>query len=525
MNTKHEITNRYDVLIVGFGPAGAVAASMFGQRGHSVLVIDRMTGIYEKPRAIAIDHEILRHFDNMGIAEDVLPFVAPFTASQHYGAQGQLIRRIDMVPEPYPLGYTPSMVFTQPPVEQVLRRHADSLDTVTIELGTELIDLTDTGHEVVATLRSSEGEVRNVAAKYAIGCDGASSTVRQLAGIVLEDLVFDEPWLVVDVQVHDAALEKLPQTSAQFCNPARPTSFIIGPKNHRRWEIMLLPGEDGREMENPENVWQLLSPWLSPEDGDLWRAASYRFHALVADDWRRGRVIIAGDAAHQQPPFIGQGMCQGLRDVSNLVWRLDRILKGQSSDALLESYTTERKRHVRTLTGKIKAIGQMICERDPSVAAERDARILSEGGGQPPSITRQEIVPPIEEGLIGAEGAPGRGLLFPQPAIVTDGQTALLDRVIGHDWRLLLDGRKVSSDDAQAIAQAAKGITVRTIAPVGSANGTEGVLEEKDGVLASWFDRHGTIAALVRPDHYVFAGAVDIAGIHQHLTDLQTRLA
>lgn len=525
MNTKHEITNRYDVLIVGFGPAGAVAASMFGQRGHSVLVIDRMTGIYEKPRAIAIDHEILRHFDNMGIAEDVLPFVAPFTASQHYGAQGQFIRRIDMVPEPYPLGYTPSMVFTQPPVEQVMRRHAGSLETVTIELGTELIDLTDTGTEVVATLRTSEGEVCNVAAKYAVGCDGASSTVRQLAGMALEDLVFDEPWLVVDVQVHDAALAKLPQTSAQFCNPARPTSFIIGPQNHRRWEIMLLPGEDAREMEKPDNVWQLLSPWLSADDGDLWRAASYRFHALVADDWRRGRVIIAGDAAHQQPPFIGQGMCQGLRDVSNLVWKLDRVLSGKSSDALLDSYTIERKRHVRTLTGKIKAIGQMICERDPSVAAERDARILAEGGGKPPSITRQEIVPPLEEGLIGAEGAPGRGLLFPQPAILANNETVLMDRVIGHDWRLLLDGRKISADEAQALAQAAKGITVCTIVPVGSANVTEGVWQEKDGVLASWFDRHGAIAALVRPDHYVFAGAASISAIHQHLEDLQTRLA
>ncbi|WP_083638698.1 bifunctional 3-(3-hydroxy-phenyl)propionate/3-hydroxycinnamic acid hydroxylase [Rhizobium oryziradicis] len=525
MNTKHEITNRYDVLIVGFGPAGAVAASMFGQRGHSTLVIDRMTGIYEKPRAIAVDHEILRHFDNMGIADDVLPFVAPFTASQHYGAQGQLIRRIDMVPEPYPLGYTPSMVFTQPPVEQVLRRHAASLDTVTIELGTELIDLTDTGDEVVATLRSSDGTVRNVAAKYAIGCDGASSTVRQLAGIVLEDLVFDEPWLVVDVQVHDEALAKLPQTSVQFCNPARPTSFIIGPNNHRRWEIMLLPGEEGREMEKPENVWRLLSPWLSPDDGDLWRAASYRFHALVADDWRRGRVIIAGDAAHQQPPFIGQGMCQGLRDVSNLVWKLDRVLKGQSSDTLLESYTVERKRHVRTLTGKIKAIGQVICERDPTAAAERDARIIAEGGGQPLTITRQEIVPPIEEGLIGADGTPGRGLLFPQPAIVTNGETVLMDRLIGNDWRLLLDGRKISIEEVRTLAQEAHGITVCAIVPAGSPLVINGALEEKDGILAHWFDRHGVIAALVRPDHYVFAGAADIAALRQQLDDLQTRLA
>lgn len=310
MQNESEVSSYVDVLVVGFGPAGAVAAGMLGQKGHTTLVVDRLTGIYDKPRAIAIDHEIMRHFDNMGIADQVLPYVAPFTASQHFGADGQLIRRIDMVAEPYPLGYTPSMVFTQPPVEMALRHHADSFDCVTIELGTELINFTDTGDEVLATLKDASGNVRTVSARYVVGCDGAWSTVRQLSGMKFEDLVFDEPWLVVDVKVHEDAMENLPSTSAQFCNPARPTSFIMGPKNHRRWEIMLLPGEDPREMEKPENVWGLLSPWLTPRDGELWRAAAYRFHALVADEWRRGRVTIAGDAAHQQPPFIGQGMCQ-----------------------------------------------------------------------------------------------------------------------------------------------------------------------------------------------------------------------
>jgi len=174
-----------------------------------------------------------------------------------------------------------------------------------------------------------------------IGCDGASSTVRRLAGIALEDLVFDEPWLVVDVKVEPHALAGLPQNSAQFCDPARPASYIVGPGNHRRWEIMLLPGEDPLQMAQPDAVWPLLSKWLTPEDGELWRAAAYRFHALVADDWRRGRVFIAGDAAHQQPPFIGQGMCQGLRDVANLLWKLDRVMRGQSSPRLLDSYTVE----------------------------------------------------------------------------------------------------------------------------------------------------------------------------------------
>ncbi|NKN37337.1 bifunctional 3-(3-hydroxy-phenyl)propionate/3-hydroxycinnamic acid hydroxylase [Agrobacterium sp. a22-2] len=524
MTNETSITDRYDVLVVGFGPAGAVAVGMLGARGHSTLVVDRLTDIYDKPRAIAIDHEILRHFDNMGIVDQVMPHVAPFTASQHFGAKGQLIRRIDMVPEPYPLGYTPSMVFTQPPIEAALRDHAEGFDCVTISLGVEMMDLDICKDEVIATLKDASGETRKVAARYLIGCDGASSRVRELSGISLEDLVFDEPWLVIDVLVNDEGLAKLPQTSAQFCDPARPASFIMGPKNHRRWEIMLLPGEDPRQMEKPENVWQLLSPWLTPEDGELWRAAAYRFHALVADDWQRGRVLIAGDAAHQQPPFIGQGMCQGLRDVSNLIWRLDRILKGQSGEPLLSTYTQERKRHVETLTGKIKAIGQAICERDPHAADARDARILADGGGQPLVITRQDIVPPIEEGLIAAEGTPARGLLFPQPAIVENGAIRLLDRFTGPTWRLVLDGRRLTQAEGDALAVAIEGLTVVAIAPEGADAADDTALREKDGVLAGWFERHGAIAALVRPDHYVFGAAANLDALRQQIQDLGARL-
>ena len=520
-NTK---TDHYEVLIAGFGPSGAVAAGMLGKLGHSTLVVDRLKDIYDKPRAIAVDHEILRHFDNMGIADAVMPHIAPFTASQHFGAKGQLIRRIDMVPQPYPLGYTPSMVFTQPPVEAALRAHAQSFDCVDIELGVELTGLTQTPEGVTAELRDGKGNRRMVTADYAIGCDGASSTVRQAAGIQLEDLVFDEPWLVIDVLVDEGSLEKLPQTSAQFCDPARPTSFIIGPHNHRRWEIMLLPGENPREMEKADNVWKLLSRWITPQDGTLWRAAAYRFHALVADKWRRGRILIAGDAAHQQPPFIGQGMCQGLRDVSNLVWKLDRVLRKQSPDSLLDSYGTERKRHVKTLTGKIKAIGEMICIRDPVRASQRDEQVLAEGGGQPRTITRQEIVPPLEEGLLADTNAPARGTLFPQPVIRQPTGDLLLDKLVPAGWRLFIDGRsRLAAADFTAEAKEL-GLAVATIVPPGQSPGDAGFLEETQGVMAAWFDRHASTAVLVRPDHYVFGAARSAAELKDQIAGLKRAL-
>ena len=528
-STAHR-SNDYQVAVVGFGPSGAVAAALLGHHGLRTLAVDRLRTVYDKPRAIAIDHEILRLFDNLGVAERVLPYVAPFPASQHFGADGQLIRRIDMVPQPYPLGYTPSMVFSQPPVEEALREQAGSYASVEVALGTELLSLEQSDEGVTLHLQSDDGKARTVTADYVIACDGASSSVRQQLGIAFEDLVFDEPWLVVDVLVHEHALGKLPGTAAQFCDPARPTTFIIGPGKHRRWEIMLLPGEDPRTMEQPAQVWELLSRWITPEDATLWRAASYRFHALVAMEWRRGRVFLAGDAAHQQPPFIGQGMCQGLRDVSNLAWKLDRVLKGRSGDDLLDTYAEERAEHVRELTARIKAIGQVICERDPDAARARDARILAEGGGRPRTITRQEIVPPLTKGLLASRLHPAQGTLFPQPWISTGGRRHLLDAAVGGGWRLVLDGRIEFGlpDETRRQAQrlGLKILRVHAGDHASAAPGKvgEGVVSEIDGVVARWFDAYRCRAAIVRPDHYVFGVAADETSLADVTTELEARL-
>ncbi|WP_316213661.1 MULTISPECIES: bifunctional 3-(3-hydroxy-phenyl)propionate/3-hydroxycinnamic acid hydroxylase [unclassified Bradyrhizobium] len=507
--------NEFEVVVIGFGPTGAVAASLLGAHGIATLAIDRAREIYDKPRAIALDHEIMRLFDNLGIADQVSRYVAPFPASEHFGAQGQLIRRIDMVPEPYPLGYTPSMVFTQPPVEEVLRTHVHTYPSVTVELGTTLVDIWQDASTVTLVLAREDGTTREVTADHVIACDGASSTVRQRLGIAFEDLEFDEPWLVVDLLVNEAAATKLPATAAQFCDPARPTTYIIGPGNHRRFEIMLRPSEDPRAMEEPQQVWRLLAPWLAPDEATLWRAASYRFHALVASRWREGRVFLAGDAAHQQPPFIGQGMCQGLRDACNLTWKLVRVLRGQSGERLLDSYDIERSTHVRELTTRIKAIGRVICEQNPDAASVRDARILAEGGGAPRTITRQEIVPPLTQGLLAAQPSDAKGTLFPQPWILRAGERVLLDRAAGTGWRLVLDGSGPPiAEPTEARAREA-GISVIRI-------GGDGWHEES-GVVARWFERHGCSAALVRPDHYVYGVARDETELAALLSELNER--
>ncbi len=491
----------YDVAIVGYGPAGQVAAGLLGQRGLKVYVCERLPDVYEIPRAIALDHEIMRVFQQLGVVEAIAPYTEPFTNSEYLGVDGQLIRRMTMVAPPYPQGYTPSLVFTQPPVERVLRARVAQMPNVHVELGVEMNALTQ-DHEGVALQIESGGERRTVRARYAIACDGGSSGVRAQLGIGMHDLDFDEPWLVVDVLVNAKGLAKLPKVSVQYCEPHRPCTLVVGPKNHRRWEISILPGEDPKQIATPAQTWKLLSRWLSPEDGTLWRQASYRFHALVASEWRRGRVFLAGDAAHMQPPFLGQGMCQAVRDVANLSWKLAAVLQGEAEgDAgamLLDSYGAERRAHVRELTSRIKGVGAVICERDPAKARARDARLLAECGGRVQDTPRQDILPRLECGLLSAVPGAARGTLFPQPWLHGGaGQPRRMDDVAGHGWRLVL----------------APGVAEPDIAPMpGLAVVALGGADDAEGVATAWFQRHECAAALVRPDHYVYGVAGSAAG-------------
>ena len=486
----------YDVAIVGYGPVGAVLAALLGQAGISVYVCDQLNDVYDIPRAIALDHEILRVFQQIGIVDAVLPYVEPFTPSEFYGVDGQLIRRLTMVEEPYPLGYTPSVVFTQPPVERILRSHVAELPNVTVDLSTELLEFSQTDAQVTLKVRRSTdggGAQHTVNARWMIGCDGGGSRVRSTLNIALQDLDFDEPWLVVDALVNEQGLKKLPRTSVQYCEPERPCTFVIGPNNHRRWEISLKPGEDPVKAASADGTWALLRRWITPQDGILWRQSSYRFHALVAERWRDGRIFLAGDAAHMQPPFLGQGMCQGIRDAANLAWKLERVVRGQvpaeQTDTLLNSYPLERKAHVSELIQRLKKIGEVICERDVRKARERDANMLTACGGIVKDTPRQDILPSLQSGLLSSLGVAGRGTLFPQ--VVRSGKR--MDDAIGYGWRLLHDE------------------TLPLPLSVPTPTGLRGINVTQEfangNVAQAWLNKHAVHAALVRPDHYVYGTA------------------
>lgn len=504
-----------DVAIVGLGPTGVVAATLLGMAGLRVHVIERRQEVYEIPRAISLDHEIMRIFQQLGTAQQVLPYCEPFTPSEFYGVGGELIRRMTMIEPPYPMGYTPSMVFTQPPVEQALRARLTQLPTVTIDLGHEVRDIqADANGALLGTL-SDRGDEKIVKARWVIACDGGGSTVRGRLGMTLQDLDFDEPWLVVDVTVNEQGLVKLPNVSVQYCEPDRPCTLVIGPGNHRRWEISLKPGEDPVQVATETGTWALLSRWLSPEDGVLWRQASYRFHALVAEHWRQGCVFLAGDAAHMQPPFLGQGMCQGIRDASNLAWKLIAVhngdVQGKAAEALLDSYGTERKAHVSELTDRLKQIGATICERDINRARTRDRQLLAECGGKVKDTPRQDILPPLRTGLLAAQSSAARGSLFVQPRLQGEDLPAprLMDELYGYGWRLIMDARLKTPALFAGLTLVKPDIDRRA---------------DAEGVLTQWLERYQCHAVLIRPDHYVFGTAATDSELQELLTQWRETL-
>ena len=519
----------YDVIVVGCGPVGAVAACLLGSFGLSTLIVDRSDTVYDKPRALALDHEIARVLQGIGLGEAIKPHVAPFTPAEYFGVDGQLIKRLDMLPPPYPLGWTPSMVFMQPVVEELLRQRIAALPSVTAAFGLELIGLSNNTDCIVAQLRDASGAEQGVRGRYLVGCDGASSTVRTLAGITLDDLGFDQSWLVVDVLANDGGLARLPKVTVHYCEPERPTSFLIGTGRHRRWEFKLRPDEDPRVMEAPEQVWSLLRNWIEPSQAELWRSASYRFHALVAHDWRRGRVFVAGDAAHQQPPFLGQGLCQGIRDVANLTWKLAHVLQGRSGTTLLDTYGIERASHVRRLHSVIIGIGEIIGEGDGDAARARDARLIAEAGGTVRSVPRQNLQPALDSGCIGSKPCDGRGTLFPQPTVRRNQGDVLLDDLTGAGGRVVLDRGFPQISATLRRRLIALDLTVVRLAD--DADVTTDVdmksimILEADKVLETWFRTNGCAAALVRPDHYDFATAGHEADLSEILDEYAQALA
>jgi len=454
-----------DVLIAGGGPTGVTLAILLAQAGVNVLVAEKEAEIYPLPRAAHLDHETMRILQAAGVAEAVARTCRTTDRYDFLTADRQVLLRFEGTARLGPGGWPGANMIHQPSVEAELRQRLAMLPLARLECRWELQQFSDDGAGITATIATPEGP-REVRARYLVGADGARSPVREACGIPFEDLGFEEPWLVVDALVDDPA--RLPEVNLQICDPARPTTCVLMGEGRHRWEFMILPGEDPAAVSQDAFVEQLLEPWNVKGAVRLERKAVYTFRARIAKQWRKGRVLLAGDAAHQTPPFAGQGMCSGLRDAANLAWKLAAVMQG-TPDALLDSYQIERGPNLRATIDMAVMMGRTVCITDPAAAALRDEQMIAaRAAGQ--ALDGNPGYPPISHGAILA-GTAAAGSYFPQPVV----QGQRLDEVLGHGSWLLARGDLDRGD----------------LAPFRA-------------VLTDWFDTQSVEAVLVRPDRYVF---------------------
>jgi 2-polyprenyl-6-methoxyphenol hydroxylase-like FAD-dependent oxidoreductase len=403
----------------------------------------------------------------------------------------------------------------QPELERILDERVRALPSVSVERGVEAVDLRTARDAVAIDVRRGAEPVRTISARHAVGCDGANSLVRAKIGSGWHDLGFRFDWLVVDVEPADPRWDG--PLNWQLCDPARPTTLVSGGPGRRRFEFMRLPHETIDDLNSESAAWRLLERWgVHPANAKLERHAVYTFGARWADRWRNGRALIAGDAAHQMPPFAGQGMCAGLRDAANLAWKLDLVLRGAAREPLLDTYQSERAPHVSAVIDMSVALGRIICVADPAEAAARDARMIAEARASGAPIAAP--LPPIGAGCL-LPGSPAAGALFVQDLVRTNGVSGRFDDVVGRGFALVSPtGDPAAALDAESARFFAslRGITAHV--------GAGAPIEDLRGGYARWFAQHGAAVALVRPDFAVFGSAPALGGASALVAALRERL-
>jgi 3-(3-hydroxy-phenyl)propionate hydroxylase len=506
-----------EVAVVGCGPVGALAANLLGLQGVRVLVLERETAEHGQPRAFSCDDEALRIYQMAGLAETLHADMAVCDRIHYTGVNGRSFAEVDFRGLDFGSGYPVLNFFHQQKLERVLRAGLARFPSVELRPGHQVTALLQDREGVTLAVRDriGGGTVR-VRARYVLGCDGGRSATRQLAGIGMSGNSYEEPWLAVSGDVPDEAV-RMPDTRF-VCDPRRPTFVGKGAQDDYRVELMMLPGETAEEMERPETIARLISPYVDPERIRITRAVVYRFHNAMAEQWKKGRVFLLGDAAHQMPPMMGQGLVSGLRDAANLCWKLALVLRGTAAPALLGSYETERRPHVRAMADASVRVGRVMMGRSRPAAELRDRffqaiqlvpavrRFIRRFGFKPEPVYGAGA---MLGGRRSGRAAP-EGKLFPQAQVETAaGRSVLSDEVLGPGFAVVgvgVDPREAAPEAGAAWGRLGARLVLVLPPDAPAPRPGLGVTQVRDatGRIGEWFRRHGAEVAVVRPDRFVF---------------------
>ncbi len=523
-----------DVIITGAGPAGATLANLLGAYGVRTLVLEREAGIIDYPRAVGMDDEALRAFQTVDLARPLLKDMIQNTLLRYHHSNGKLFAEVG--PKAKPFGWPRRNLFIQPLAEKAIRDGLTRYEHVEVLSGHEVLSLSQDETGVSVQVRTHDGE-KTLRAPYLVGCDGGRSTVRKTLGIRLLGDTHPWRWLVIDLKNDD----RFEPYSAIYCDPHRPYIVIDLPYGHRRFEFRLRPEDTDEKMSDPAEIEKLLAKRMPPgKKPEIIRARIYTHHSRVAEHFQKGRVFLAGDAAHLQPPFFGQGLNSGLRDVMNLSWKLALVTKGAAEPRLLDTYEEERKHHADMMVKFATGIGKFYAPY--SYFTEYFRKAFFWFVQRLPSLRDYVLqmkfkpLPYYEKGLVdhsnkGGKGKVGR--MFIQPHVATqDDVPLLLDDAIGKGFAVI----GINEDPAphlgpgdrdfiEAIGGSVVQINRSRRGRVGwSADPRTLVLDDLDGYFRDMLLKAPNERFIIlRPDRYVFA-VCDAPELAKSIRNLRAQL-
>lgn len=502
---------KYDVLIIGCGPTGATLANLLRARGRSVAIFDREPDVYPTPRAMVLDPESCRIYTSMGILQRLIPEDAsPYARNEFVDQKRRPLMTLDFLQARKRFGFPMGgMVFHQPALERLLRDDFPKGVAVDAFLGYDVCAVDGSGEaaKVIATHRDT-GERHEFTGRYAVGADGGGSFCRSAIGSERVDFGYRRQWIVVDLVVHDQKLfDSLPDGSEIRCRRNRSVVYFKGHHKHVRFDFEA--GEALARNFTAEDALEAISEYFDPSSCEILRVQPFLFHGSMPKAWRSGRLLLAGDAAHQSPPFSGQGLNMGIRDAVNLAFKFELLFRELAGPALLDTYQEECWDHCARLIEGASKRGRMISASTPLAVANRNfsfflgRRKRRTGFSLMRRMTNRQ---PYQRGLIGGSEASGGRMI--RPRVTTAGGETWLDDLLGPEFSLVVNSPTTGAD-----MDWFREVLGGTVLQLGRD------LSDANGELTRWLGRNDASSVLIRPDWYVFETGDDGSSLCRSLRE------